>query len=537
MREVLNFEDNNILFSLYVKEGKVVYQKQVNENISYELEDNEINLINFVFSSLMPSNNIKDLGIIKYNNKEINHLYDLSNKFHIFFEGDEEITKECLNLNYLFNNQEEYVFFANYNYDRNFSNKFVSRKIIIGKKVLSVLISSAFLLTSTMFFIKGGQKVYNFVENYRYNQKVEEYSNREIQMNEIVGAINENPYLTEVEKEFFLSCPSFFEDNIEYFDYYTVLDYLKKLRIEYVPESNLDPNIRGQFRTVGPDRGIITIYNATCFEDAPKYVLSHEFLHVFTKYSGDYNYIYEGINVVMNNEYYGVLSNNTIYDNGYKGLMSEIYILCELIDPENLKKYHAENDISCLIDPLMQIIPDYDIAFNLLVNIDFISKAELGNTDGSLDEEIRIKKEEINKTLRLYFETKYQIQVTSDNYALFLFNPLNASTKIASELGLDRDCILQADELTIIKQYKKVFNKTGNDNLVLSICDELKEVPKYYTLEEVLNGDTGFLYRTKEEIDLEEVEDGIYRGVGYKPVNYIDYEVIPSYEKNNSISK
>ena len=38
----------------------------------------------------------------------------------------------------------------------------------------------------------------------------------------------------------------YFEDNIEYFDYYTVLDYLKRLRIEYIPDKQ-NSNVYGEF--------------------------------------------------------------------------------------------------------------------------------------------------------------------------------------------------------------------------------------------------------------------------------------------------
>ena len=537
MREILKFEDNNILFSLDIKEGRLFYQKKENDIIYSDLKNEEINFINDVFSCLMPSSNIKDLGIIKCNSKEINHLYDLDNKYHLFFEGEKEVTKDCLQLNYIFNNQEEYV--NNYNYDRNYSSKFVKRRVIIGKKVLSVVVSSAFLLTSSLFFIKGGQKIINFVESYRYNQKVEEYSNRQIEINEIINAINDNKNLTDVEKEFFLSCRDFFEDNIEYFDYYTVLDYLKRLRIEYIPDKQ-NSNVYGEFTATGSNRGLIKIYNATSFEDSDKYILSHEFLHVFTKYSNDNNSIYEGLNVLLNNEYFGV--NNILYDSGYPSLRKYIYILSELIDPNTLKQYHADNDINYLKNSLIEIIPDENMALDLLLNIDFIYKCnELKNTDLTaylkLEEEYNMKNKEVINSLKTYYEIKYKTLITEDLNIYFWFNPQNACAKIACELELDRNCILQADKFTKIKQFKKIFNKNGSDNLILSICDELKEVPKNYTLEEVLNGDTGFLYRTKEEIDLKEVSDGVYQGTNYEPINYIDYEVIPSYKKDISINK
>ena len=108
-----------------------------------------------------------------------------------------------------------------------------------------------------------------------------------------------------------------------------------------------------------------------------------------------------------------------------------------------------------------------------------------------------------------------------------------AVTKIAAELNLDRTAILNADNFTAIKQFKKVFNKddNDNDNLILYIPNGYKEVEKIYTLEEVLNGETGFLYKTEEEIDLPKLPDGRYLGVVYLPSTYLDYQVPYEFSK------
>jgi len=529
MKEILKFKDLGILYSLKVDNNELIYQKNENGNISTNLNKDEIKLINTIFFNLIPSQNIKNLGYINYNNKKINHLYDLNNSFHIFYENEKDITEDCLTLNDIFNNQEEYLALKETNSNNN--SKYTKRKVKVGKKVISVLVLSTFILTTSVFYIKGIHNLVSLISNHikehKYYEEVEKYQDRQLTVEEIIASINNNPQLTQEEKEFFLSAKNFFNDNIEYFDYYTVIDNLNNLHIEYIKEESKNPGQYEDFTYTQDAKGRIRVYKSTNFSDAPKYALSHGFLHAFTKMSNTDNYFYEGLHVLINNEYFG----NSFYDNGYKVLKNYVYIICELINPEVLRQYHAHNDIKYLIDALTKIIPDENMAITLLTDIDFICEAEILRNSSQekynkLKAEYSLKTNEIDILLKKYYQAKFQISPEEDLYAFFCFNPLNACTKIASELDFSLNAFRKADEFTIIKQYKKIFNKTGYDNLVLSLCDEVKEVPKLYTLDDLLNGETDFLYRTKDEINLPQVTEGLYQGIAYEPNHYIDYEVV-----------
>ena len=132
MQEILKFKDNHQEYSLLLDKDKLVYQKQIDNIITFDLNKEEIELINSVLVKVVPSNEIKKLDSFIYENKIINHSYDLINNIHIFFDEDKKVSFECLKLSYLFNNQEEY--FLSLSKRKKSSPKYVQRIIKIGKK-------------------------------------------------------------------------------------------------------------------------------------------------------------------------------------------------------------------------------------------------------------------------------------------------------------------------------------------------------------------------------------------------------------------
>jgi len=523
MKKILEFNYKDKKLVLFINKSNLIYQKVKKGVLTNNLEKDELELINKVLIKLIPSKNIKNLGYIKYDNKKINYLYDLDNNFYIFHE-DNKITLDCLVLNKIFNNQDEYLVLKDEEDSKDLD--FIRRNVKVGKLVLSVLISSSLLLSSSMIWIKGGQKVINLIDYYKaeyaYQEGVLEYNDRQIELDEIINAINNNVNLTNEEKKFFLSKSKFFIDNLEYFDYYTVIDNLKRLKIQYIEETK--GGTYGEFTVNGNNRGLIKIYGVTSFKDTSKYALSHEFLHAFTKYNLVDNYFYEILNVVLNNEYFG--DDTNLYDNGYEVLREYFYIMAELVDARVLRKYHANNDINYLKNDLIEIIPDFDMATDLLNNLNIICKIEmLKNTDYSkylkLEQELKMKKQQVMTSLKTYYEVKYQTSIENDLNILFWFDYSKCSVEIANKLNFDDNTLRCVDDYVRIKQFKKIFNKTGNDNLVLSLASKVEENTRNYTLDELL----GTYFKRKEDINLPMNPDGTYVGVTYKPISYIDYEV------------
>lgn len=537
MKEILKFKDLDVELCLFIEKDNLLYGKYENENISFNISDEQKELIKLVFYKMLPSNNIKDLGYIIYDHNKIRHLYDIENKFHIFNDELEKI--DLFNLSYIYNNQNDYVcsLINKKNYMKRGESRYIKRHVKIKDKIFVVFLTSAFLLTMTIGTVKGIQWINYFKDKRNYEQNVLEYENRKLKIEDIINVINNNPNLTNEEKNLFLSSSEFFYDNLEYLDYYTVISNLENLSIDYIPRSGEFSGLSGDFTRIGNKTGKIRIYNATNFADCEKSILTHEFLHAFTKSYNSYNYVYEGIHVIFNNEYYG--KDQTLYDKTYQVLTDEMYILCELIDEDVLRKFHADDDINYLIKELVKIIPNYDMALKLIDNINSVYSIKITqNKDQkeyeNLKENYNIQLKEIREMLKLYYETKYNISIYDNNYIYFLFNSKDACTKIASELQFDINSFLLADETTSLKQFKKLFNKTGNDNLILRLCDETKEVYNIYTLEEVLSGKTGKLYRNKEEIDLPIDENGNYISVDHEPSHFIDCEVVSVQEKSKN---
>ncbi|MBQ8473204.1 MAG: hypothetical protein IJ501_06850 [Bacilli bacterium] len=537
MKEILNFIDEGIQLCLFINNGNLVYGKRLDDKISYDITDNQRELIKNVFYSLLPSNIIKDLGYIKYNNKSIKHLYDLNNNYHIFYEDNYQITEDILNLNSLFNNQEEYL--ASYNKKNSFKrseSRYTRRRVKIKDKVIPVLVLSTSLILMTLLSIEGIKRIDFSIQNYKENELVSKYQDNDVKLEDIIQFINSNPNLTNEEKEFFLSCPEYFQDNLEYFDYYTLVNNLSNIYINYINDPSND-GFSGDYTYYGKNKNRIRIYESTDFTNCKKSALSHEYLHSFTNHSLQDNYFYEIVNVIFNNEYFGSDS-ELFYDSSYPTLRKYFYIIAEIIDPNILRQYHANNDINYLIEELIKIIPDRDLATNLFLNIDFIFRIDLLKETDPIEyekykEEYKLKKQEVDNLLKQYYEIKYQSSIENNINVFYWFNQNVAVTKIAAELNLDRTAILNADNFTAIKQFKKVFNKddNDNDNLILYIPNGYKEVEKIYTLEEVLNGETGFLYKTEEEIDLPKLPDGRYLGVVYLPSTYLDYQVPYEFSK------
>ena len=298
---------------------------------------------------------------------------------------------------------------------------------------------------------------------------------RQVQFSEISDAIKSNRHLTKEEKEFFLSNPKFFEDNASFWDYETVLNTLKNLKIVYTKED--DPTVAGYYNWTGEEKNTIKFYESKKFSDVPKYLVSHEFLHTFTNFSNNsFNNLYEIVNVVFNNEYFS--QGNLTYDYTYHNLTKYLYVLAEIIEPDVLRKYHANNDINYIIEALGEIIPNQNTALSLLQDIDFLGKLNLLTQEEqlALSEEAKLRDKMITSTLEKYYEAKYQSSIVDNYNALYWLNKDLCFTKLSAELGFQDDVMLAADDYTEVVQYKKLFNLTGQDDFTLLIPSAVSDI-------------------------------------------------------------
>ena len=141
MREVLKFKDNNIEYLLLAKKGKLIPVKKINQELIYDLDDAEILLIKQVFSKVMPTNKVVNLGILNKFNKQFNHYYDYFNEYHLFWEQNEMPgLTDFIKLNIIYNNEYEYDLIIDNIAKRNRNEK-IKRIIHQGTKTLVVILS------------------------------------------------------------------------------------------------------------------------------------------------------------------------------------------------------------------------------------------------------------------------------------------------------------------------------------------------------------------------------------------------------------
>ncbi|MDE6285123.1 MAG: hypothetical protein K2M17_05200, partial [Bacilli bacterium] len=306
-----------------------------------------------------------------------------------------------------------------------------------------------------------------------------------------------------------------------------VIDHLNMLDILYVAEKRSD-GILAEYIISGENAGKIIVYGATCFADADKPSLDHEFGHVFTRFDDLIfgNGIYEGVRVIMNNEYAGAIHGeypHKIYDRSYDWFERAIPFLCEVLDADTLKKFHADANPQIIVDALTAIISDEEMAYQLIVDFDFVDLYKKGLLSDDVDyEDYEIKLGEISTLLKKYYETKYQTSIFDHLDVLYYYDPTLAYQYVIAACGLDEhvaDFISPTSEVT---QYKTYLNSslTGND-LILNLCTSTRIEKEYCTAADLLEGPEP--YESEAAIPFEKMPDGMYEVFWYTPAEYQDF--------------
>lgn len=461
--EIFKFKDENKELSLAIINKQLTYLKNENNQKTTNLTKSEITLINQVLINLIPSTNLQEELNLKYNNQIIKHLYDKKTNLHFFLDTtSKKITKPCYLLSYLYNNQLEYVSSAK---DENLKLQ-IKRIVKLGKKVLIVFVNITFLLTSYQI----ANNITWLKDDNQYIQTNQTIT-KQLTLNEIYNALNQNKNLTNEEKKFFLQNSKFFQDNLPYWDYNQTLLKLKTLKINYSKEP--DETISGVYTYQGDLANTIIFYKAKNFQDVNPSIATHEFIHLFTDFTNNqFNYLYEGLTALANNEYFSLNSN---YDNTYYNLTKYIYLLAEIIDPDVLREYLAKNDLKIIVDALTKIIPNENTAYSLLKDIDFQGRLNILPIEEQLafKEESKLRDKMIISTYTKYYQAKYESDITDNYNALYWLNKPLCFTKLSAELGFKDETMLAADEYTKVLNYKKIFNTNTNSNLTFLIPREV----------------------------------------------------------------
>lgn len=574
MQEILKFKINERELHLYKNDNSFVYAPS---DITVE----EKKIVLNVFKQIIPKA-IINLGSLTLGEKEILHIMDKDIGMHLFYEQKNN-SLQLLSKNYqevlnsLFNNQHEYAASGL----SKPSSGFFKRLVKFGEKTLVVLVSAALAFSLTIDFNHinsssdndleiSTDQAYHFIEG--EEQKLETVASQEntsstqnsivvennkledkkITVEEIERIIKNNQNLRDEEKDLFLSNPQIFIDNLDYFDKEVVVDQLENLWVGYV--ENSPQGYGGEYfgRTCEANRYGIIVYNATCFEDCNKANLLHEFCHSLSDLDGSHRPYgqasYEILNTQFNNEYFGIVNGqfpNQIYDEGYSWLRNGNYILDELLDQDILKKYHACPNPKILVSALTKIIPDEDLAIKLLTNIDLINAHNIdfsNNFNGEIDQELyRLAKaanDENKEIFKYYYEIKFGEKIENQPSILYWWDNTLFYEYIANNYDISSQAVRFLPNYTSVSNYKTYINilNPENNSLTIRYCTDVEEHKEYYTLEQMLNGESGDHFKSVDEIPYKQMADGTYEMVWLSSGNFANI-TLETVDLEQSITK
>ena len=416
MLPLIKFEYKNNKYFVEYDNKKLKYYSTKNNKKNYNLSKEEIKIIDYVVSQVTPSNNVIKLMDFNFNNRQYKMYLDKKTGLRLFKPTPSN--KDSIALNKIFNNMEEYVA---YNIGDRLSphdnTPYFKRIIQVGVSTIIVCVLSMTMamtiLTSSMTPKPAPQPLYDT----SYSEQEIEYTSKlpdEEYLSIITEAIKSNSNLSEKEKEAMLSNPNTFLDNKKSINIKYVEKVLKDLKIVYCKETI--EHITGSYNY---SENCIYFYGASCFEEVKTDTFYHEFSHVLTAYTSDINdFLAETTNTIFTTEYY-------IYDdNSYRNYINYTYALMEIIGSEPLKQYHNHTKLEYIIDPLYQIIPDYDKAYKLLALLEnykkihdemVFEKIDLEEGKQELDRLNEIIKSELND----YYQKKYNCGIEQDLFMLY----------------------------------------------------------------------------------------------------------------------
>ncbi len=481
MKKLLSFEHNGYKLIVFLQDKNFLFAKEEKKNITFELTEEEKNLINEVMSKVFPTKKLVNLGNISYKKREFKHFFDKVNGFHLFYlkDGSMPTVSDFIALNKKYN-QETFCFKKNpFDYldiesdfkDEPYETKEeIERYIEINGKLKKVVV---FLLTLFISISLG--ITYKLNEDKILSLKRSIFT-KSYSFSDVVSLIQNNPRIGEAEKRIFLSCPEYIESCLPYFND-ILYENLKDMTISYVSSKcEYSDTVAGNHNI---DTKEIQIFSSTSLNSGNENVVTHEYLHVF--HERNYNLgmpFYEFLNVVINNEYFGndEIQSGLSYDEGYTWLYEFGYIMLELFDTDTLRSYHANPDYHILIDKLVEIIPDEELAYGLLSDIEEYQSKFKENKNTPLDnDEMKTLKKRIKGTLRKYYEAKFNQSIYNNMNVLYFYEPTLATVEIMEHLGIDKNFLPLMSRSIKVKSYKHFFNGEENDSIVFIVPVQFEE--------------------------------------------------------------
>lgn len=507
MKEIFKIIEDDYELILFREKGNFLYAKRKNGKLSFSLSEEEIKLLKQVLIKLLPSKNLLALGKLKFLGKNYEYYYDFSNgRYHFFLENTNKLPelKDYIALNKFLNKKFSYIALEEdikeieieEDDDEEIEeNSRMETLVKIGKRMITVLIVLNSLFTLDIALLKFGPekyRAYDYLAKAKianlFSELDDKFFSKPLTFSEIEEAIQENPNLTSEEKEFYLSDKSFLESQLPYINREDYLDTLKKIYIVYNSGSN--GYVEGCYHHTGPDKYGIEIYNAGSFQETEKFKLSHENGHTVSDKEAlmdDDTQIffpfYEILNRQIKNEYKSVGQlRSEGFDSSYDWLESYFNRMARLFSEETLRKFHAVPYAKYLIEELLEIKPDIDLAYDLFHNLYFYDsayKALLGDYRyaplQSREEWVDTYNEvvgNLTSILKQYYEVKFKNSIESgdDLEILYLYDREKALAIIKEGDERFKDMSLkEMTKRTSITSWPYYFNKENPHTLNIAI--------------------------------------------------------------------
>ncbi len=379
------------------------------------------------------------------------------------------------------------------------------------------LFGSLFIINNALEGKYDDDKVLSYIFDNERNL----YTEEKITYEEIIAALSKNTQLPDTYKNEILKYTDALTENYKYISKKTLLERLSTLKVTELyglrKENNVPINLSGSYSYHDNE---IKLYE----KEYSLRVFGHESFHVFG--AGELSLghsLYEGTNELFRSEYSYEVTKERTY------LNEKIYskLLMEIIGSEPFKYLEFRHDISYILNELISIIPDENLAHETIKLVDELN--ENYNLIG-INEKVSIAKNNIininNKlyeNISLYYMAKYNRIIDTDNLCMSYFHIINNNFE-------NRKIIYDGTEREIERTDKAYFsrnmiNEFGNGIYVLKNIE--KPVYQYvsYTLNEAIKQNiVRSYYDTQGDLQLEVPEGVIIKNDIFSKWTYIKNE-------------
>lgn len=365
-----NYEGKNYSIVL-MNNNKIVFICYENDKLKIDLSKEEYSIVNTVYDSLLINELYSiELGIKNINGKLYRIFYDWDSKNYYWKlqnKHDKPNKQDNIILNFRYNNNPIVLYNSDDNHMYQESDKksrFYTKLVNIGKKIAIVFVASGVALTAVKGCSIVNPTLYQEVKN-----SITEFAgiDREYNFEDIRDAIENNPNLTDTEKDFLYKFRFVFDENNQYMNLNRTIDRLSNLKVTYVNSiCPYDDTTLGTYKIIDNN---ITIYQAKDFETSDIRIFTHEFYHVLQDISS--RFTEELSNELFTRETLrkmcdlGLIEDDSIFKDefgvctkfgtGYEDYMYLYYRLADMMSEEDLRKYQFSCDENIIISSLLEI--------------------------------------------------------------------------------------------------------------------------------------------------------------------------------------